>query len=140
LDNSWFLGYEHDSLWHRNRNYQKINVILQESNLSEQYRQGIARYEGKRYRQALEIFRQITELNQKFPYVQEFISSSRQEIDKGNDRSIPIWAYGAVPGTLVGGGLLAWWMKRRSITLSPSQPAISNNARDLSTQTHNGRF
>jgi serine protease Do len=89
----------------------KINVQPQESPLSIQYRQGIALFEAQHYRQALDKFRKIQELNADFPYVQTYISESRAAIDAGRDRSFT-WVYLAAPAALVTAGLGFWMVKR----------------------------
>lgn len=81
----------------------EINVRPQESQLTRLYEQGLAYYDKHQYKNALEKFREVNELNSGYPYVTKYISDCRTAISEGRDTSWPIWAYA---GIAVGAGLV----------------------------------
>jgi tetratricopeptide (TPR) repeat protein len=108
---------------------QKINVQPQESKLSQQYQEGIMHFEAEQYGQALQLFRQIQELNPQFPYVQEYVTKARSAIDSGKDKTIPVWIYAAAGGGFllvsVASGLWLFWRRgKRSAGVVPVQQAV----------------
>jgi S1-C subfamily serine protease len=83
----------------------EINVRPQESQLSKLYGQGLAYYDKHQYKNALEKFREVNELNPGYPYVTKYISDCRTAINEGRDETRSIWVYAGI-GVLIAGGLL----------------------------------
>ena len=81
----------------------EINVKPQESQLTKLYEQGLVYYDKQQYKNALEKFREVNELNPGYPYVTKYISDSRTAISEGRDKSWSIWVYA---GIAVAAGLL----------------------------------
>ena len=83
----------------------EINVRPQESQLSKTYEQGLAYYDKQQYKNALEKFREVNELNPGYPYVTKYISDCRTAISEGRDQTTSVWVYAGI-GIAVGGFLL----------------------------------
>ena len=81
----------------------EMNVRPQESQLSKLYEQGLVAYDKHQYKNALEKFREVNELNAGYPYVTKYISDCRAAISEGRDTSWSIWVYA---GMAVGAGFL----------------------------------
>lgn len=96
----------------------ETNIQPEESKLSHLYREGLELSEQHQYKQALEKFREVGELNSGYPYVQKYISESRTAINEGRDRSNPVWLYIVIAGVGVSGG--AFFLLRRVRLNSPS--------------------
>lgn len=71
----------------------EINVVPQQSRLSRLYEEGLVLFEHQQYKNALEKFREINELNPGYPYVQSYIAESRSLIEQGKDKSPVPWLY-----------------------------------------------
>ena len=65
----------------------ELNVVPEESRLTKLYKEGLDLAASGKYKKALEIFREINELNPGYPYVQEQISLARTAISDGKDKS-----------------------------------------------------
>ena len=83
----------------------EINVRPQESQLSKLYEQGLAYYDKRQYKNALEKFREVNELNAGYPYVTKYISDCRTAISEGRDETRSFWVYAGI-AVAVGGFLL----------------------------------
>jgi tetratricopeptide (TPR) repeat protein len=83
----------------------EINVKPQESQLSRLYEQGLAYYDKHQYKNALEKFREVNELNPGYPYVTKYISDCRTAISEGRDETRSVWVYAGI-AVAVGGFLL----------------------------------
>jgi serine protease Do len=81
----------------------EINVKPQESQLSKLYEQGLVYYDKHQYKNALEKFREVNELNPGYPYVTKYISDSRTAISEGRDTTWSTWVYA---GIAIAGGFL----------------------------------
>jgi S1-C subfamily serine protease len=114
----------------------EINVKPQESQLSKLYAQGLVYYDKQEYKNALEKFREVNELNPGYPYVAKYISDSRIAINEGRDRSTPSWVFigvAALAGVfvllLVGGVIAFLWFRRRkeppTTAIRPIGPAAA---------------
>jgi serine protease Do len=110
----------------------EVNVEPAEGKLSQQYRQGIQQFEAGYYSKAITTFRNIQDVNPKFPYVQEYLSDARSALDEKGDRALPVWVYGAAGGVLVlvgAGGVLIWKRRDRrrtstQVRLMPSRDFV----------------
>lgn len=110
----------------------EINVAPQESQLSKLYEEGLAYYDKQQYKNALEKFREVNELNPGYPYVAKYISDSRTAINEGRDRSTPSWLYIGVAIVAIGsllllvvGGVVAFVLFRRKPTrMGPTSKPI----------------
>lgn len=109
------------------------NINPAESQLTKIYKEGLTYYYEQKYTKALEKFREVNELNPGYPYIQTFISDSRQAINNHQDKSGVsmnlILLIGG--GVVVAGGLAAaifWLVKRFNFKVerrkpeSPEQP------------------
>jgi serine protease Do len=76
----------------------EVNVTPQESKLSHAYQEGLTHFEREEFSSALEKFKEVSELNPNFPYVQSYIAEARTGIDEGRDRSSSFWLYAAIGG------------------------------------------
>ncbi len=79
----------------------EINVTPEESRLTHLYNQALTYFEHQEYKKAVEIFREINELNPGYPYVQAYITESRSNIQAGKDRSTSPWLYFGSGGGLI---------------------------------------
>lgn len=61
------------------------NIIPKESVFTQKYKKGISSFGKGKYKEALEIFREVDELSPGLPYVQEYVSKSRQAIAEGKE-------------------------------------------------------
>ncbi|MFM7450115.1 MAG: trypsin-like peptidase domain-containing protein [Leptolyngbyaceae cyanobacterium] len=78
---------------------QEGNVTPKASTVSQSYARAIDLFENKRYKKALEQFKQIRDINPNFPYIQQKISQTMAELPN-EPFSMPRWAY------IVGGMVL----------------------------------
>jgi S1-C subfamily serine protease len=106
----------------------EINVRPQESQLSKLYEQGLAYYDKQQYKNALEKFREVNELNPGYPYVTKYISDSRTAISEGRDKTWSVWVYvgiAAVGGFLmlvVIGVIIFVLYRRKPPHIGPTEP------------------
>ncbi len=107
----------------------EINVRPQESQLSKLYEQGLAYYDKHQYKNAVEKFREVNELNPGYPYVTKYISDSRTAISEGRDETRSVWVYAGI-GIAVGGfflliaiGVILFVLyRRRPPHIGPTEP------------------
>lgn len=94
----------------------EANIQPAESQLSQQYTEGIDQFEQGKLRLALQTFQKIRDINAKFPYIELYISKVQSAINIQGDSSIPVWIYGAgaIGLLVIGGGSGAWVLMRRS--------------------------
>ncbi len=105
----------------------EINVRPQESQLSKLYEQGLAYYDKHQYKNAVEKFREVNELNPGYPYVTKYISDCRTAISEGRDETRSIWVYAGI--AVVGGlllliaiGVIVFVLYRRKRHIGPTEP------------------
>ena len=98
----------------------EINVTPQDSQLSKRYEEGLAYYDKQEFKNALDKFREVNELNPGYPYVTKYISDSRIAINEGRDRSTSSWLYVGIAIAavtvfllLLVGGVVAFVLYRR---------------------------
>ncbi len=112
----------------------EANIQPMESNLSQQYTEGIEQFEQEKFRLALQTFQKIRDINSKFPYVESYISKTQSKLDEKGDRSISIWMYGAgALGILVVGGAGGYKLMRRSSQIK-STPIQSESLQNLGSK------
>lgn len=106
----------------------EINVRPQESQLSKLYSEGLTYYDKQQYKNALEKFREVNELNPGYPYVTQYISDCRNAISEGRDNSWSIWVYAGIAAVvgfllLVMIGVLVFVLyRRRPPHVGPTEP------------------
>ena len=104
----------------------EINIRPQESQLSKLYEQGLAYYDKHQYKNALEKFREVNELNAGYPYVTKYISDCRTAISEGRDKTWSTWVYAGIAGgllLLIGIGVIAFVIFRRKRPhIGPTEP------------------
>jgi len=106
----------------------EINVRPQESQLSKLYEQGLVYYDKHQYKNAIEKFREVNELNPGYPYVTKYISDCRTAISEGRDQTWSLWVYAgiAVVGVLlllVAIGVIIFILYRRKPPhIGPTEP------------------
>lgn len=110
----------------------EINVTPRESQLSKVYEEGLALYDKQQYKNALEKFREVNELNPGYPYVTKYISDSRTAISEGRDLSTPTWLYAGIAVVaafflllLIIGAVIAFLLYRRK------QPPVRPTGRPI---------
>lgn len=81
---------------------QEGSVTPKMSAVSQEYQRAIELFQNKRFRKALEQFKQIRDSNSNFPYIQQKISRTSAELSN-EPFSLPEWAYVAGALLLLGG-------------------------------------
>ena len=93
----------------------ELNVKPQQSRLSRLYQEGIASMNKNCYKDALEKFKEVSDLSPGFPFVQEKVTQSRNAIDQGLNRCwmpSPTYVIGTI--ALIAVILMAvWFLMRR---------------------------
>ena len=106
----------------------ELNVHPQESQLSKLYEQGLAYYDKQQYKNALEKFREVNELNAGYPYVTKYISDCRTAISEGRDTTWSVWVYAGIAAAvgfllLVAVGVIVLILFRRKPPhVGPTEP------------------
>lgn len=106
----------------------EINVHPQESQLSRLYEEGLTYYDKHQYRNALEKFREVNELNAGYPYVTKYISDCRTAISEGRDTTWSVWVYAGMAAAagfllLIVIGVIVFVLSRRKPPhIGPAEP------------------
>lgn len=106
----------------------EINIHPQDSQLSKLYEQGLGYYDKQQYKNALEKFREVNELNPGYPYVTKYISDCRTAISEGRDKTWSIWVYAGIAAAgvlvlLIAIGVIAFILFRRKPPhIGPTEP------------------
>ena len=89
------------------------------SEISQLYQKGVDQFKTEKFRQALETFRQVSELNPSYPYVQTYLSKTQKQLSQNNSKGVPLWVIGVgVAGILlVGAGGVYLLRRRNKLTL-----------------------
>lgn len=77
------------------------------SPISQLYTQGVDQFEQGRFKDALETFRQIQEINPDFPYVQSYLSKTQTQLNHSSPQTPPLWGLGVGASLLGLGGVVA---------------------------------
>ena len=78
------------------------------SDISQLYQEGVSQFDKERFPQALKTFRQVSEINSDYPYVQGYLSKSQKATSEQQGWPVPLWLIlvgGTVAIGLGGGGL-----------------------------------
>lgn len=106
----------------------ELNVKPQESQLTRLYEQGLAYYDKQQYKNALEKFREVNELNPGYPYVTKYISDSRTAISEGRDKTWSPWIYAGIAAAggflllIVVGVIVLVLYRRKPPHIGPTEP------------------
>lgn len=84
------------------------------SEISRIYKKGVDQFEKEQFRQALKTFRQVSELNPSYPYVQSYLSRTQKQLSQDNSRRLPLWVMGGGGAGILligGGGIYLLWRR-----------------------------
>jgi serine protease Do len=100
------------------------------SDISQLFQKGVGQFEKDQFRRALNTFRQVSELNPDYPYVQDYLSKTQQKLSQQSSAMLPLWA--AVAGgvgvvLLPGAGGTYMVLRRRGTLKFPMVKPKSDN-------------
>jgi serine protease Do len=89
------------------------------SDISQLFQKGVGQFEREQFRRALNTFRQVSELNPDYPYVQDYLSKTQQKLSQQSSARLPLWATvaGGVGVVLLPGAGGTYMVLRRRGTL-----------------------
>ncbi|MGB3311578.1 MAG: trypsin-like peptidase domain-containing protein [Nodosilinea sp.] len=103
---------------------QEADVEPALSDVSLLYQKGVQQFDNEQFKRALKTFRQISEINPNYPYVQGYLSDTQAKLNQDGDRALPLWAMvagGAVGVLVLGAGGTYLVLRRAKISLPFSQ-------------------
>jgi serine protease Do len=110
---------------------QGLGISAEPGNLTKRYQAAIDRFDQKDFNKALSLFKEVRDTNPEFPYIQQQITKTQEEVDR-MPKGLPLWLMGVLGVGLAGTG--AWWIQRqfkqRVITTVAERPAESMASSD----------
>jgi S1-C subfamily serine protease len=98
----------------------EANVEPTLSDISQLYQKGVTQFEAEQYQRALKTFRQVSELNPDYPYVQSYLSKTQARVSEADAMPLPVWAIAVGSGVLllsIGGGSTYIFLRRGALNL-----------------------
>jgi serine protease Do len=116
---------------------QDTGITPTQNTATQTYQKAIEAYQDKKFSRALEQFKGVQESNPEFPYIQQKISLSKQQLPN-EPNSIPVWAVGAaiVSVVLGGGGLLTKQLLKRRSQTNHSETTEAIAEMPISSENH----
>ncbi|MGB3138210.1 MAG: serine protease [Nodosilinea sp.] len=107
---------------------QQADVEPALSDVSLLYQRGVQQFDTEQFKRALNTFRQVSEINPDYPYVQGYLSDTQAKLNQNGGSALPLWAMvaGGAAGVLVLGAGGTYLMLRRAKISLPLFQTKSN--------------
>jgi serine protease Do len=92
---------------------QGLGLSAEPGKLTQRYQEAIDCFNQKDFNKALSLFKEVRDTNPEFPYIQQQITKTQEEVDR-LPKGLPLWLMGVVGVGLAGCGTGVWWLRRQS--------------------------